>query len=552
MSGFDPWAVFFDKDQRSALASFAGLFAALLVAFSTGSAELRVNLAAAVLIAVPLLAFLAMDGGPRRAFLLLAAIGSWVVFRVNPEAPTLPVVALHHLAYFAVPPLLADLMLAETDRERLHMGHAHLYAPATVMSLGSLVHLALRWGPRFQEGEREIRQAALVYGVCYILLLLVGLGSRLRRVQAKPRGAVGTVKVERGVELEEQGRYGVAARVYEREGQVEKAAQAAERAGEWERAARSYRRAGQDFQAAEMFYRAGLLPEALQSYEQARDWPAAARLCVQLGQVERAVELYEKAGDKLGALKILEEAGRKPHPEQYRRANLFEEAAAAYRERGDFVRAGEIYESDIYDTERAALMYQKAGSHLRAAHLLEARGLTRQALRQYLADPKGALQAARIYLSWGKGKEAAELLAALPAEEMAKIEDEATLTVVARVMLESGRHDDAARILQGLKRRGTAGGPTRLLLGRAFLAKGLQSLAEQELRAATSLPLDEAEELEAAYLLGCVLEASAQDEEALRTFESVLHKDVNYKDVEERYRKLKARAGARVTPLTTE
>ena len=119
-------------------------------------------------------------------------------------------------------------------------------------------------------------------------------------------------------------------------------------------------------------------------------------------------------------------------------------------------------------------------------------------------------------------------------------------------MLESGRHDDAARILQGLKRRGNAGGPTRLLLGRAFLGKGLQSLAEQELRAATSLPLDEAEELEAAYLLGCVLEASAQDEEALRTFEGVLHKDMTYKDVEERYRKLKAKAGARVTQVTTE
>src|SRR5207247_419592 len=89
-----------------------------------------------------------------------------------------------------------------------------------------------------QEGELEIRRAALVYGLCYVLLLLVGLGSRMRRIEAKPRGAVGTVTVERGVELEEQGRYGVAARVYEREGQVEKAAQAAERAGEWERAAR--------------------------------------------------------------------------------------------------------------------------------------------------------------------------------------------------------------------------------------------------------------------------------------------------------------------------
>src|SRR5439155_131409 len=148
------------------------------------------------------------------------------------------------------PALASFAALAAADRERLHLGYAHLYAPAAVMAAGSVIHLAARWGTRFQEGELEIRRAALVYGLCYVLLLLVGLGSRMRRIEAKPRGAVGTVTVERGVELEEQGRYGVAARVYEREGQVEKAAQAAERAGEWERAARLFRRGGRDFEAA--------------------------------------------------------------------------------------------------------------------------------------------------------------------------------------------------------------------------------------------------------------------------------------------------------------
>lgn len=553
MSGFDPLGAIlflFDRDERPALFSFAALFAALGVGLATaGSAESQANVAAAVLVGVPVLGFLAMEGGPRRVFFLLAAIGAWAVFRIDADAPSLPVVLLHHLGYFAAPPLLADLMLAEADRERLHMGYAHLYAPAAVMAAGSGAHLAMRWGPRFQEGEIEIRRAALVYGACYILLLLVGLGSRLRRVKAKPRGAVGTVKVERAVELEEQGRYGVAARVYEREGQVEKGAQAAERAGEWERAARLYRRSGQDFQAAEMFYRARMLPEALASYEQARDWAAAARLCVQLGQVDRAAELYEKAGDKMAALKALEEAGRQPHPEQYRRAGLMEEAARVYRDRGDLVRAGEVYEHDLGDVERAALMYQKAGSHLRAADLLDARGYKQQALRQYLADPRGALQAARIYLSWGRSKDAAEVLGKLPAEELSKLEDEATLTVVARVMLEANRHDEAARILQGLKRRGSAGGPVRLLLARAFLGKGLQTLAEQELRAATSLPLDPAEEIEATYTLACLLEASGQEEEARKAFHDVLEKDVHYKDAEERYRKLKAKPGA---PVPTE
>jgi len=556
MSGFDPLAplfFLFDRDQRPALFSFLGLALVLGAASAAASSpEWQTNLAGVVLVGVPVVGLLAMSGAARRVFYLLAAAGAWTVFPTHGAAPSIAVTVLHHLAYFAVPPLLADLVLHDADRERLHMGYAHLYAPAAVMGAGSLVHLALRWGPRFEEGEIEIRRAAFVYGGCYVLLLLVGLLSRLRRIEAKPRGAVGTVVVERGAELEEQGRYGVAARVYEREGQLDKAAQAAERAGDWARAARLYRRGGQDFQAAEMFYRAQMWPEALKSYEEARDWVAAARLHLQLGDVDRAVDLYEKAGDRAGALKALQEAGRQPHPEQYRRAGLFEEAARAHRDRGDWLRAGEVYENDLGDVQRAALMYQKAGSHLRAAHLLEAQGYQQQALHQYLADPAGAFQAARIYLSWGKGKEAADLLAGLPAAELDKLQDEAPLTVVARVMLEGNRYDDAARILQGLKRRGNAGGPVRLLLGRAFLGKGLHTLAEQELRAATSLPLDPAEEIEAAYLLACVLEGSGQVEEAVKTFMDVMEKDVHYKDAEERYRKLKARAAAPRAPVPSE
>ena len=199
------------------------------------------------------------------------------------------------------------------------------------------------------------------------------------------------------------------------------------------------------------------------------------------------------------------------------------------------------------------MRHTPAGSHVRAARLLEGLGHTQQALKEYLAEPAGALEAARIYLASGRGKEAAELLARLPEAELAKLEDEPTLAVVARVMLEGQRIDEAARILQGLKRRGQAGGATRLLLGRAFLAKGLPDLAEAELRVATGLPLDPAEQIEAAYLLGCVLQASGQNEEALKTFHEVLEKDLQYKDAEERYRRLKAKAtSASRTPVSIE
>src|SRR5262249_6280457 len=155
----------------------------------------------------------------------------------------------------------------------------------------------------------------------------------------------------------------------EREGQVEKGAQAAERAGDWERAARLHRRAGDEFQAAEMFFRAQLWAEALESYERARSWPAAARLCVQLGQVDRALDFFDTAGDPGAVVRTLEEAGRQPTLAQSRRAGQLEKAAMACRQSGDVLKAAEIYEHDIHDEERAALMYAKAGHHVQAARL---------------------------------------------------------------------------------------------------------------------------------------------------------------------------------------
>jgi hypothetical protein len=139
------------------------------------------------------------------------------------------------------------------------------------------------------------------------------------------------------------------------------------------------------------------------------------------------------------------------------------------------------------------------------------------------------------------------MVARIPAAQLEKIEDEATLTVAARVMVETGAADDAARILQGLKRRGAAGGAVYMLLGRTFLEKGLEELAEQELRIAASMPLDPADQMEASYLLGRVLEAP-HPEEAVQVFQDLLQKDLHYRDVQERYRKVKAVLAAR-TPV---
>lgn len=523
--------------NRPLLFALAGLALVLGLARSAGEGAAAAALACFVLVGVPLLGAQLPDSG-RPVFFLVAALGGWLVFQPQEAgALAVPGLVLHRVAYFAVPPLVLSLALAEHDRLRLKLGWAHLYAPAVVMALGALVHLAVRW--RAPTAEAEIRSAAAFYAACYTVLIVIGLVQRLRAPVEGPRPA----SLEHAAELEEQGRFGLAAQVYERQGQVDKGAHAAERAGDWARAGRLYHRAGDDFTAGEMYYRAQMWEEALDCYERAREVQAAARLCAQLGQVDRAIAILEQAGYSAAVVQTLEEAGRRPTPEQYRKAGMMDRAARAFEEAGDWARAAEIYEHDVEDRERAATLHLKAGSFAHAGRLLEAMGRKQEALEAYAASPAGALDAARLFLTAGRAQEAADLLARLPPAQLEKLDDEATLTLVARVMLQTARVDDAARILQGLKRRGTAGGTVRLLLGRAFLDKKLHDLAEEELRAATSMPLAPEDEIQAAYLLGCMLEETRKYDEAAQVFQGILQKDLQYADVQERYRRVKPLAG---------
>jgi tetratricopeptide (TPR) repeat protein len=244
-------------------------------------------------------------------------------------------------------------------------------------------------------------------------------------------------------------------------------------------------------------------------------------------------------------VQTLEGAGRRPTAEQYRKAGLLDRAAGVHEESGDWARAAEIYEHDVQDTERAIALHLKAGSFTHAGRLLEAAGRKQEALEAYAAAPAGALDAARLFLAGGRTQEAADVLARLPAAELDKMQDEATLTLVARVMLHSARVDEAARILQGLKRKGAMDGPMRLLLGQVFIEKGLLELAEEELRVAASLPLEPADELLAAYLLGCVLEEGRKYDEAAQVLHELLQKDLRYRDAQERYKRVSRWRGGR-------
>jgi tetratricopeptide (TPR) repeat protein len=511
-----------------------GVLAVVVLASTLPSVH---DTAAVLMVAGGLLLATRLPGHVKPLFLLLVALVVMVAFRLRGlEEPGLPVILAQHIAYAAAPPLLLTLVLGDEGRERLRVGLLHVWAPAVALFAGTLVHTGLR--AHGVDGIAEpLRTAAIVCAAVYGVLIGAAL---LWRVARRAEAEATTVAVMgKGARLEESGRFGAAALAYEREGQNEAAAEAAKRAGDWARAARIYQRLGQAFDAGEMFARAQLRPQALACYEEARAWPAAARLCAQMGDVERATQLLEKASDPAGVVRLLEEVGRTPSAEQYRRSGQPARAAEAFLAAGEWQRAADVLEHDLGDAERAARLHHEHGSFVLAGRLFESVGRLADAAQSFAAAPEGKLDAARLLVRAGDLTAAAALLASLPASRLEDVEDDTTAEVVARVMLETGRADGAARLLQGLKRRGAAGGTVHLLLGRAFLDRGLPELAEPELRVASQMPMAPEEEMQARYQLARTLESLGQADEARALYQELLQRDLTYADVHERYRRLK-------------
>lgn len=472
-------------------------------------------------------------GGQAGLSLTLAALAAvWLCF----DGAAWPAALVHQAAYFALPAVLLHRLLGEELRRRLRLELLHIYAPLAAALLALVGHTVWRLARQEPPLGPELREAALVYGLCYLALLAAAL---VAGVTMRPAAAVPSAP-QRAAEAEEQGRFAVASRLYEREGQLDKAVEQATRAGEWGRAAELLQRQGDTFGAGEMHARAGAWDRALASYEQARQWAAAARAAQQLGRAEQAAQLYERAGDAGAAADVLERAGLPAAPALLHKARRFEQAARAWQAAGDRLRAAEVREHDLHDLEGAADLHFQARSFLQAGRLFEQLGEPDEALQAYLAAPDGQFEALRLQLALGRHADAAQLVLGLPAEALERVEDEATLLLLGQGLLQAERPADAIRLLQGARRRGLDGGAVHLLLGRAFLAQGLQDLAEEELAVATRLPLEPAQELEAAYLRGCTLEAAQRQAEALEVFHGLLQKDYGYADAEARYRRLKA------------
>lgn len=478
--------------------------------------------AAALLPASQRLALLVVAASALR-FALPAATGSDASARLTE--------LVRQLAYFAVAPLALHWVLrlrARSGGAPLGLSVPALYAPAAAVFLALAGYTA--WAQRDVAGAGMVR---VVYGVFYALLLA---GLMWRELRA-PAPAAPTPK-ERAAALEQQGRFGVAQRYYAQSDRLDKAAEMAERAGEWARAAELYRRTGDTFRAAEMAFRAERFGLALELYQKAGAHAAAALTAERLGRSELAAQLFERAGDAAAAVRVLEGAGRKPSADLYARAGRLEDAVIAWQEEGHYARAAEVLEQEFHDLEGAAQVHFNGRNYRRAAELYEHLGNLPAAIDACLAAPDLQVQAARLCAETGDLERAGAIVAALPENGVDALDDDATLLMLARVEERTGRVESALRLLQKLRRRAEPPPEVYLPLGRCLLARGLTELAEENLRVAHELRPGGDAELEAAYLLGRVLEERGKNGEAAEAYLDLLRKDLAYRDVEERYRRL--------------
>jgi tetratricopeptide (TPR) repeat protein len=345
---------------------------------------------------------------------------------------------------------------------------------------------------------------------------------------------------EQAAEMEQSGRFAVAGRMHARAGRPALGAEAAQRGGDALLAARLYREAGDPLKAGDMYYRAGELEEAARQYEQAAAHAAAARVYEQLGRPNDAAAAWEKAGNLPAAVRSIEAAGGRPAAEMLYRAGRVGDAIVAWQAEGSHLRAAEILEQELGDLLGAARCYLQARQPRRAGELLERLGRREEAIDAFGFAPDGWFDALRLTVDAGQLERAEAMLAKAPAGAIDALESERELITLARLHERAGRVKAAVAVLQKARRNESSSGATHLMLGRLLLGDGLGELAEQELRTASELPLDSAQQTEAAYLLGCVLESQGRQAEAREIFGELAQKDLSYRDVEERYRRLRA------------
>lgn len=528
-------------EHRTNLIPFVVVLAGSLIGRVTDETPLHALLALILPVLILLLP-IAISPSLRVPFLAAGAVGYFLAFG-HDSGITLLRVFLVQVSMYAAPPLIVHLMLRlPFKRHRLLSAFQplHLYWPTALMVAGAGVVLSLQKRAGLPLTGFGIDLVPLIYWALYGLILFLVLLGFIGGMAVPSSAEAAPEQRARGAEeLESEGRFTAAGRVYAKEGRIDKSAEMARKAGDWLVAADRYRQLGDHYNSAEMYFRAGALDEAIEMYEKSRAWAAAARVSEQAGQAERAAGLYEKAGSAADAIRVLDGAGKSASPELYYKAGMFEKASDGFRAAGNPMRAAEILETDLGRREAAAELYGAAGHHARAGELYEAAGKIEDAVKAYRRSPVTALHAAQLSF----GLHEIQLAREIVEENQSLTADDPAQLLLARVLFQQRHVDEAIRTLQKLKGSTEAAGAVFMLLGQCFMAKGLPELAEEELRRASQADLGSAENLECQYHLARVLETLGKQGEAVEIYHAIMRSDLYYKDAEARYRHLKQQLG---------
>ncbi len=492
--------------------------------------------AGALLVALGVAAGLVVGGRLGILYTLAALVAFELAFRGVSEhaAWALPMELLRQLVRVFAAPLLVHAFLP-TSRTTPHgITPVHLYLPL-VLTIPLTVFSAWRAiASPAQEGLPGIQVALLVFGAYYIVILGVVL------VQRAHEPPVGKSESERAADLERSGRFAAASRMHARAGRTAQGADAAERGGDLALAARLYAESGDAMKAGDMYYRDR--PDrgcgrALREGRRTRGRRPGLRAAREAAGGRRRLGTRRRRRGGRAC-----DGGRRPlaGAEMLYRAGRVSDAVAAWEAEGSHARAAEVLEHEVSDLPGAIRCYLNAGQTLHAGQLLERLGRVDEAIDAFASAADGHFQALRLCLDAGHTERAEAILAAIPPETIDSLQDERELLSLARIHEHAGRRRTAISLLQKARRLESSSGATRLLLGRLMLDEGLGELAEQELRIAAEMPMDVAQQMEAAYLLGCVLEAQGRQAEACAVFADLAQKDLSYRDVDQRYRRLRA------------
>jgi tetratricopeptide (TPR) repeat protein len=396
--------------------------------------------------------------------------------------------------------------------------------------------------------------------------------------------------------------YNRAASLFLESKDYQRAAGACLKAGDSLKAAQTFERGGALEQAAKIYVEQGLYRQASETYARNEEWSRAAdalwrcfgeelaRLPEEVPAknsmplrllARRAGEMFEKADRHEDAIEAYKTGGWiRESAAMLCDLSRFQEAADAYLEINDFLRAADCFESAGDGKQAASLKarhYLNKGQEAEAVPFLAAAGEYDRAADIHRKQEKWTLageayekaekfrEAAAMYEKaneygpaaaslekTGDFRAAADLYARAgnPSAQAEALDKAGDFLGAGANYFERGLLDKAIAVLQKVEPEAEEFSTASLLLGQTFKEKGMMDLALEYFRRSVADQDISRGNLENYYQLGVCMERIDKTEDAARVFEQILVVDYHFKDVADRLNAIKASQTVVETPST--